>query len=680
MTRSTSEPIDARPVSGRYRGASGGVQVELRLDVDGARPLGRVSGDHHVTTGATTRFLGSWIVDAPTVGVRAADVVVEGTAICSWTAAPARVRITVPRTAPAEPPAAATLVWSDAAGVPQATYACGWEAAAFRTVLWEQDSVTGTVPFASYDTGSLPQPPGSAARTLSVVSAFAEAGIEVLTAGAPNVIANTLSGTDTRWDEAELHAAMRANFSLWIDAPRWQVYTLVATRFRQDGTRGIMYDAADAFPRQGMAVFHDAVQGTSAAVQRAQLRTYVHELGHAFNLLHSWDKALASPPQPLGPNGGLGDLSWMNYAWKYQPPLPAPGGEAAYWAAFPFGFTPNELVHLRHGFRPDVIMGGNRFGVGAAEVDPDVFADRSADRSDLALELRAPRSFALGEPVVVELKLSSMSRGPVRTHGRLHPRDGLVQIAVQDPSGRVRAYRPLMPLCVDAAPHQVLNDERPALYESAYIGYGPDGFTFEQVGTYRLRAVYVADDGSRVVSPTLPVRVRAPHTAADDEVAELLMADGQGELLYLLGSDAPVLFGANAAMEELLAKHPKHPLAVFARLVTGVNDERTFKMVKPDNELALRPARPAEAVRNLKSVVTASTGDAGVDNITLNMVIRHIARAEAKAGDIDKAAATLDALPAPFRKKGVKPQVLEVIEAEAREEKARLLADVEATG
>ena len=36
------------------------------------------------------------------------------------------------------------------------------------------------------------------------------------------------------------------------------------------------------------------------------------------------------------------------------------------------------------------------------------------------------------------------------------------------------------------------------------------------------------------------------------------------------------------------------------------------------------------------------------------------------------------ALPAPFRKKGVKPQVLQVIEAEAREEKARLLADVSA--
>ncbi|SRR6266404_630176 len=123
---------------------------------------------------------------------------------------------------------------------------------------------------------------------------------------------------------------VQANFSLWADVPLWRVYTLVATSFTGGGVRGIMYDASDSHQRQGMAVFYDAIQGTDAASQRAQLRTYVHELGHCFNLLHSWQKNLANPPQPLGPNGGLGDLSWMNYTWKYQPSPPAPGGDAAY--------------------------------------------------------------------------------------------------------------------------------------------------------------------------------------------------------------------------------------------------------------------------------------------------------------------------------------------------------------
>ena len=51
----------------------------------------------------------------------------------------------------------------------------------------------------------------------------------------------------------------------------------------------------DSFQRQGAAVFYNAIQGASAATQRAQLRTYVHELGHAFNLLHSWDKGFGRP-------------------------------------------------------------------------------------------------------------------------------------------------------------------------------------------------------------------------------------------------------------------------------------------------------------------------------------------------------------------------------------------------
>ncbi|MDQ4104361.1 MAG: hypothetical protein M3186_11855 [Actinomycetota bacterium] len=246
-------------------------------------------------------------------------------------------------------------------------------------------------------------------------------------------------------------------------------------------------------------MFYDAIKGTDAASQRAQLRTYVHELGHAFNMMHSWQKNLASPPAPLGPNGGLGDLSWMNYAWKYQPPPPAPGGENAYWADFPFQFTMNERVHLRHGFYRKVVMGANAFGTGAAEVDPEFFAEPVVDNSGLALELRAKPTFAYGEPPVVELKLSATDLRGRDTHGYLHPNDEFVTIAVRQPSGRTVLYQPMMRHCVDHERRIRLDTGRPAVYDSAYIGFGRDGHLFDQPGRYALRAVYVADDGSRVV-------------------------------------------------------------------------------------------------------------------------------------------------------------------------------------
>ena len=431
-----------------------------------------------------------------------------------------------------------------------------------------------------------------------------------------------------------------------------------------------MFDYADAHQRQGMAVFHNAIQGADPASQRAQLRTYVHELGHCFNLLHSWDKNLASPPQPLGPNGGLGDLSSMNYAWKYQPLPPAAGGEPAYWANFPFRFTNNELVQLRHGLRNNVIMGGAAFGMGAGDIDPIIFADREADHSGLALELRASSSYMLGEPVVVELKLSSTDRRGTRTHGYLHPRDGLVHIAIQRPSGQVVAYRPLMPRCVDQARTVQLGED--AIYDSAYIGFGADGFTFEQPGFYRLRATYVADDGSHIVSPTIRIRVRSPLTAADDRVADLLFADGQGQLLYLLGSDSPSLQGANDAMSEIATQYADHPMAVFARLVKGTNNERDFKTVTVDKALVVRSARPAEAVSELTAVADASASGHGVDNITLNEVLRRKARAEQKAGDVEQANATLDGMVDVFRAKGVKDSVLRTIAGQAAREKVRL--------
>ncbi|MFI8280696.1 hypothetical protein ACIGBH_38540 [Streptomyces sp. NPDC085929] len=286
------------------------------------------------------------------------------------------------------------------------------------------------------------------------------------------------------------------------DAPRWQVWQLLATSYVEDGVRGIMFDAGGAFQRQGFAAFHDAIKGEDPASRRAQLRTHVHELGHAFNLLHSWQKNLADPPQPLGPNGGFGDRSWMNYVQNYQPPPPAPGGQAAYWADFPFQFTDSELVHLRHGFYRDVITGSNPFGVGAAEIDVDLFDNPVIDNSGLTLELRSNGSFLFGEPVVIEVKLATTDLRGCVTHGRLHPKDGFVTVAIRTPSGEAKVYRPALIRCVDQELQTVLDADRSAIYESAYIGYGKDGFYFQQPGRYQLRAQYYAADGSRVLSPS----------------------------------------------------------------------------------------------------------------------------------------------------------------------------------
>ncbi|MFS8197887.1 hypothetical protein ACLVWQ_04290 [Streptomyces sp. CWNU-52B] len=666
-----------RPTRGRYRGSGGGYELDLRVDVDsvpgGPKVLRKVSGDFFSTGGGTKAYFGSFVVDAPTVSWTAAQVVIRGIAAYTWKTTHTLVRVTVPRSRTNQRPGAATVEFLRPPGQPGATYVCPYVSPYFRTVEWEQDSVTGAVPFLSYDTGSLPQPANSPARVLTVPRAYAEAGIELLVSGTANVIANSPNG----WTNTELHAAMESNFSLWRNVPQWKVWLLVAGSYEgMTGVRGIMFDAADAFQRQGCAVFYDLIQGTDPEARRAMLRTYVHELGHSFNLLHSWQKNLATPPAPLGGNNGLADLSWMNYPQNYQP-LNGNGGAAAYWGAFPFQFTDNEQIHLRHGFYRNVIMGADAFATGAADIEPELFDEPLTDESGLRLDLRAGKSgFSFGEPVVVELKLETTDLRGRSTHHHLHPDDELVSVAIRQPSGRTVLYRPLLRRCVDQDQSVRLDANRPAIYSSAYIGYGRDGHYFQQPGTYQLRAAYLASDGSRIVSPVLRLDVRHPVSQADVRLAELMMGEEQGKILALRGSDSPALRSGNDALQEVIERHGTHPFAVYARLAKGLNFEHEFKSLSPDKtELTVRPPDPKSGIEQLAQVVKVSQQGKGVDNLTLNLASRRLARAYARQGDLEEANTTLDRLIRHFDTPAYKPYVVDAVRDQADTTKAQLTAD-----
>jgi hypothetical protein len=273
---------------------------------------------------------------------------------------------------------------------------------------------------------------------------------------------------------------------------------------------------------------------------------------------------------------------------------------------------------------------------------------------------------------VVELKLGATDLRGRATHGYLHPRDDLVSIAIRQPSGRTVLYRPLMRHCVDEDRRVVLDPGRPAVYDSAYIGSGRDGQLFAQPGRYRVRAAYIADDGSRVLSPILDLRVRRPLTEEDERVGDLLLGDEQGQVLALLGSDSDRLQDGTTALDTVLDEHPEHPLAVYARLVKGVNAQRDFKDLGADKVLRVRRAEPEESIALLTQVEQASTGDGGVDNVTLNQAMRTLAVAEAKAGDPDRAKDVLDRMVTLFQDKQLAPHVLDTIRAQAQDTRAAI--------
>jgi hypothetical protein len=229
--------------------------------------MGRISGDFFSMAGATMSYFGSFVVNAPTVQVTSSQVTIAGEAVYTWQTSARRLTVTVPRTSIFATPGPATLQFITSSGSAGTSYVCPYLSAYFRTVQWEQDSVAGTVPFVSYNTGSLPRPTGTPVRDLTVSQAFADAGIEMQTTGGVNVVNTSAAGTDAKWSDSELHAAMVANFSQFANTPQWKVYLLVATT-HVDGYRGIMFDASGTYQRQGCAVFYDAIRGTDALSQR----------------------------------------------------------------------------------------------------------------------------------------------------------------------------------------------------------------------------------------------------------------------------------------------------------------------------------------------------------------------------------------------------------------------------
>ena len=623
--------IAKRPVSGRYRGTLGGFQLELRVDCDRTRPMKRISADFFQVSGGTTTYFGSFVVNAPTVTVSSTTVTLKGLGSFTFSAGAPVVEVTIPRRTIFQSQAAATLKFFTTSGAPGSTYTCAFESIYFRTVRIETDRVSDvTTPvFSSYNTASLPS--GGSARTLSVVSSYAEAGVEMIPTAGSNVINVSEAGADVKWSNAELHAAMQKHFTLWKDLEQWAVWQLVAQQHEMGtGLYGIMFDQQGK-QRQGCAVFHAGIGGTAADKLRLQLYTYVHELGHCFNLLHSWQKQYANPPAPNRPNS----LSWMNYPWNYPN-----GGAAAFWSQFPFQFDNEEVIHLRHAFRNNIIMGGSNFAVGAA-LGRDVMADPIRDASGLSLSISTHQaSFALGEPVVLQIALGATDSRGKRVHSWLHPNCGMVKVVIRKPSGEVVAYEPLIDHLVGERESFVSGSDQ--ITDSAYIGYGKDGFYFDQPGHYRIRAAYAALDGSEVMSDIITVRVRYPVTASEESLADLFMGDDQGTLLYLLGSDDESLRSGNAAFDEVLDKHGKHPMANYVRLIKGINAARNFKQIGVDKQVEVRTARLDESAEMLSAVASSRV----LDTVSTRMVLTNLATVQTSAGNEEAASRTLASLSA----------------------------------
>lgn len=678
------------PVSGRYEGemtmpTAGRYALDLRVDIDprsvNSPVMDRISGDFYLLYRFTWPgsppivwrvYRGSWIVDNPTVNWSRCQVEITGM-VRFWRGVhpETRIRVRIPwgTFSPAGP---AEVSFTEAGGN-TSSYICARRSDCFREMTLEVDvcqSVSAEPILPSYDThahntrpADLPQ------RTLTIEKSYWEAGIGVSIRPDHTSIDDS-DPEFSRWSPAELHDAMETHFSQFPGKwPKWQMWGLLAGTFDELSVAGVMFDAGAVYggageppDRQGFAVFrnhswfNNLVAGAPANQEQAWamrqfLFTWVHEAGHAFNLLHSWNK------------GRPNSLSWMNY----------PQRVTDFWNNFRFRFDDEELIHLRHGDRASVIMGGDPWASGGHLEDSEgAFAQLVGD-APIEFLLRSKGFFEFMEPVVIEFRLRNLLDDlPLNLDTRLNPEYGGVIVYIRRPDGRIVEHKPI--LCKLGTPDiQTLQPRSEAIQgpdrysENVFLSYGGSGFNFDEPGEYLVRAVYQGVGDVLIPSNIHRVRVGRPFSRDEERIAQDFFSYETGMSLYLGGSSSAFLKKGMDTLEAVADRYQKTSVGAHVSLVLAQNLRRPFFHIQDGKLVKVRSASPAGALAlTTRALEQHKRDDSTFTNIGYHQLRR--LRADLMAAMDEKADAKkeLSTLVEDLKKRGVNQSVLDEIEAYAK--------------
>jgi len=681
------------PVSGRYEGQQispvrGRFELDLRVDIDpnGANSpvTNRISADlyrayHFRWFGKTYSwkvYRESWIVDEPVVEWQRSRVEISGE-VRFWKGDHplTTLHISMPwGLFKASGPATVTL----SSSTEQAqVFECTRKSDAFREITLEVDicnSVNSAPVLPSYDThlhkhrpADLPQ------RVLGIREAYLEAGIDLTINPEHTLIDDSHSDFDT-WSPDELHDAMEQHFSRYSGSePKWHMWCILAGTFDSAGVGGIMFDAksiyggaGEAPDRQGCAVFRNhrwfrnltanPATEAQAAAMRKLLYTYVHEIGHAFNFLHSWDK------------GKPDALSWMNYDWKYD----NRNGANEFWKNFEFRFDEDELIHLRHGDRASVIMGGDDWASGGhLEMTSDVFADAEG-QLPVELLVRSPGHFDFMQPVNLEFRLRNLSDLELEMDTRLNPEFGGVVIYIRKPNGKTVQYAPI--LCKVAEKEITVlkplqkdkkNKGEDRRSENVFVSFGVDGYYFDEPGEYHIKAVYHGGGDILIPSKVHRLRIGRPFEREEERIAQDYFNYSTGMTLYLNGSSSPYLDSGMNTLQEIVERFPESRLAAQTKLTLAKNLQRDFYRIEDKKkELTLYRGADPDSVISLTddTLERHQTDEETLTNLAYHEVRRLRADTLAATGDISKAKRELSQTIKYLKEKGVNQPVLQEIQ------------------
>jgi hypothetical protein len=544
------------------------LREELRLDVDGLYPQMTASGTIRHAIGSELHWIASLVAAGGNRwngGIWYKD---GAGALLPHT----NVDVTVHRT-PFGIGQTATVTFSGGALAPR-TRTYFYSSRYFHPVEFEFDTVQGTTAVTEIDTAAHPNRPVTLpAETLSIGKVFRRAGFNVNGTGNNNVIPLAAAGADALWSDMEMHDAMQIYWSRFANKAQWSMWVLFAALHESGtGLGGIMFDDIGPNHRQGTALFNDSFikdppagdPAPAAWAARSKFWTACHEMGHAFNLAHSWQKSLGTLWIPLADEPDA--LSFMNYYFFY------PGGEPAFFADFHFRFSDQELVFMRHAPARFVQMGNadwfDHHGFEQAVVLP---------HSALRLELRANRAkpvFEFLEPPVLELKLTNVSDQPVLVDEGLLDASDEMTVVIKKQGKAARRWVPFARYCSKS--RQRVLEPGASMYQSLFAAAGRNGWDLAEPGMYEVQAALRVRDED-VVSNRLHLRIATPRSFEEESLAQGFFSDDVGRILAFDGSQH--LQAGNDALREVVERLPDRRVAWHAQVALANPLSRNYKLL-----------------------------------------------------------------------------------------------------
>ncbi|CAM2005231.1 reprolysin-like metallopeptidase [Acanthopleuribacter pedis] len=648
--------------SGLYAGTIGRYHFELRLDVDGDFP------QHQVSLTLRNHFPAHWIAELTAVGESVWDGAI-------WF----RHRAAETLTVAGEKPDGLKIRWS--AGPERVQVVCDFVREGrhlarlqlpfvgvhLHDVEFELDFEEGVAVVTEVDVAA--QTPGLPPRPLDLIEVFDAVGIAASYSNGANQIDSNLSGFDAAWTEAELHDAMLEEWSRRDGTP-WSMWVLSAKRYRDspDGVMlGIMFDDIGDYHRNGCAVFNESIESQynrqgPQAVRRAQFRTLVHEIGHGFNLAHSWQKEAAFFGRGWHP--GLrneADVpSFMNYPSEYTN-----GGSDGYHRDFNFEFSQQEILFMRHAPESFKAMAETSWftdhGMRAQVLCPRELEAGLPDRT-FSLEMRVHRPhpvFEFMENVQVELKLTNRSATTFWVPSDCLKNNRSLLVDVTRTGGATKTKRHFVQYCCRSALVPLGPGE--SLYAPLNVAHDSEGWLMDEPGRYDVsvsldfEACIPARRALACVSASFTLFVQAPPANLRKTAYRLAQDYFHKDVgrVYTVGGTR-YLDHVNAVFAEVCAQMKGSNPALQARVTGSLPKWEPFKTIERDQKGArLKKAKVdvAELAALQKEVLTGEAGLAAervLGHIPFAELCARASRAWSQAREPGKAATVMNGLAEAF--------------------------------